>query len=713
MFSPPPRPWSSLAVGLLALSIATVPAAAGSLYYVDADAPSGGNGTSWALAFQSLDEAFVYASSGDTLWVAEGTYTPAPPGGSRTASFVLSNDMSIYGGFAGDEQSLDERDLTAHETRLSGDLNGDDGPGFENYDDNSFHVVRAANTASRITLDGVTIVGGSEPLPDGVGAAVHADGCDVSMRSCTVRENTSGLYCHQGDVTIDLCVFRRMASNPALVNTAGSVTVTATGFFDNESRIGTLSVDLADVTVLADCSFVGNASTESGGAARLANGGDTTVTRCVFRNNSTFHSNVFSYDQSVEFIDCIFAENTAQIISCVGLGSLTASFINCVFSRNEATGQPVSAAVVVAGPTVTAEFINCTFSKNFPSGIFNEWVPGTVIRNSIFWGNWPDQINGPTPPDILFSIVEGGWPGSSNLDADPLFVQPGTDNVRLSTGSPALDAGSNAYVPVDVLTDLDGNPRIQNFVVDMGAYEGEHDPLPPAAAHMDIDAGEIAVLLPDGDELNALENTLVAFENVSECDDATATATEHEEDVHPAAEGYSGGARTLSLETSLDEGQFLATIARPFDADHLQGADPLSMNLTCYDGTVGNWALAVFANTVPSPGHASPIGDRIAVVGPGFPGITQDVGDYGVYWDPALEQGIVWANVDHVRDTGYGVALCPPDCAQPPDGATAFRDMLAVIHAWGAGAGPFDVNGDGVVNVADLLAVISNWGTCP
>ncbi|MCP3904924.1 MAG: hypothetical protein GY715_14965, partial [Planctomycetes bacterium] len=208
-------------------------------------------------------------------------------------------------------------------------------------------------------------------------------------------------------------------------------------------------------------------------------------------------------------------------------------------------------------------------------------------------------------------------------------------------------------------------------------------------------------------------NTIVAFTNLSDCEDVIVTVVERQGDLHPGAGGYQAADRTLQIITSLEHGQFKATIARPFDADDLHGADPFTFDLTYYDETVGNWALAVSANTAPSPGHGGPYGDRVEVVGPSFPGITQDLGDYGVYWDPTLEAGFTWANVDHLHDTGFGFALCPSDCAQPPDGATAMRDLFAVIQAWGDGAGPFDVNDDGVVNAGDLLTVISNWGTCP
>ncbi len=51
------------------------------------------------------------------------------------------------------------------------------------------------------------------------------------------------------------------------------------------------------------------------------------------------------------------------------------------------------------------------------------------------------------------------------------------DDLRLLGSSPCIDAGDNSAIPPSVVVDLDGNPRIINGIVDMGAYEvGEEWP---------------------------------------------------------------------------------------------------------------------------------------------------------------------------------------------------------------------------------------------
>src|SRR5262249_44377469 len=124
--------------------------------YVDDDAPPGGDGSSWALAYRDLELALVRAASGASeIWVAEGRYVPSSAG----ASFVVPKNVLVYGGFAGNETGLSQRDPALHRTLLDGDINGDDQPDWVNYADNCEHVVLDTG-AGRSHMDGFTVRGG-------------------------------------------------------------------------------------------------------------------------------------------------------------------------------------------------------------------------------------------------------------------------------------------------------------------------------------------------------------------------------------------------------------------------------------------------------------------------------------------------------------------------------------------------------------------------
>ncbi len=140
----------------------------GKVYYVDGDAAGANDGSSWANAYNDLQDGLAVAGSGDEIRVAQGIYKPdqdsADPNGtgSRTATFGLINGVAIKGGYAGfGEPEPNVRDIEAYETILSGDLLGNDGPDFANSDENSFHVVTGSGTNATAVLDGFTITGGN------------------------------------------------------------------------------------------------------------------------------------------------------------------------------------------------------------------------------------------------------------------------------------------------------------------------------------------------------------------------------------------------------------------------------------------------------------------------------------------------------------------------------------------------------------------------
>jgi hypothetical protein len=171
----------------------------------------------------------------------------------------------------------------------------------------------------------------------------------------------------------------------------------------------------------------------------------------------------------------------------------------------------------------------------------------------------------------------------------------------------------------------------------------------------------------------------------------------------------------VALQTTLDDGQHFTTVLLALDESMLGGAHAFEVELVWFDEGSGDWALAVAGNTAASPGHAGLIGDRVTVLGPGPWGNTQDLGDWGVYWDPTLEQGFAWANVDHAGDFAAGLTLCVGDCGPAGgDGVVDVQDLVAMITGWQSGAGSAcDLTSDGVIDASDHFALLDAWGLCP
>lgn len=112
--------------------------------------------------------------------------------------------------------------------------------------------------------------------------------------------------------------------------------------------------------------------------------------------------------------------------------------------------------------------------------IQNNILLGTAGVNAIFC----QQFNGTTTPAVLSSndvfttgatAIGGNCTYATgtdgNISLDPLLTDPSVSNLHLQPLSPGIDAGNNTAPVALPATDLDGNPRINNAIVDMGALE--------------------------------------------------------------------------------------------------------------------------------------------------------------------------------------------------------------------------------------------------
>ncbi len=165
----------SIPIALILMLIGTgiVPSISGNIesslsnniIYVDDDAPNGGQGTSWSDAFNHLQDALAAAEANDEIRVAKGEYRPDQGNnqtpGDRYATFQLLENVTMKGGYAGlGTTTPDARNIRMYETVLSGDLADNDGPGFENYTENTLNVITGNSTQKTAIIDGFTIIGG-------------------------------------------------------------------------------------------------------------------------------------------------------------------------------------------------------------------------------------------------------------------------------------------------------------------------------------------------------------------------------------------------------------------------------------------------------------------------------------------------------------------------------------------------------------------------
>ncbi|MCF6361110.1 MAG: T9SS type A sorting domain-containing protein [Cyclobacteriaceae bacterium] len=175
------------------LAIASLATQAQTIVYVDAAATGFNNGTSWVNAFKELQPAIDAAalSTPAQVWIKKGTYYPTATT-DRNISFIMKNDVEIYGGFKGIETALTDRDWTTHETILSGDIGvlGTDTDNSHNVINNSYLAVSPLTNSA--ILDGVIVEKGynqdNSPARIG-GAGLRNENASPIIRNCTFRNN--------------------------------------------------------------------------------------------------------------------------------------------------------------------------------------------------------------------------------------------------------------------------------------------------------------------------------------------------------------------------------------------------------------------------------------------------------------------------------------------------------------------------------------------
>ena len=459
--------------------------------YVSPSGKDTNDGSSWSKAFKTVQSAIYAAYPGDDVWIAAGTYYPTETiydeGSNYTPSVDLSENphgksitlqdgVNLYGGFAGNETSLDARaksDLNGNgliepweftnQTILTADFNGDDKWTLnedgtwtiEGMAENSFHVIWVPiGFADIITLDGLTVQGGG--CTASVYAGLHA-----------VHKNAGGL------------------------STNGN---------------GTTGSDL----LIQNCLFQNNYAWTNGGAMQIQYGGNTKIKNCCFRNNKASNQAGAIRNQAAVIEDTWFYRNEAMNGGAVYNNGGASLLDRCLVASN--VSATTGGAVLLGGQAKNcaifnnqaqqgggfyatgsgARVTNCTvanniaFTENGGEGIFNN-TPANMIINTLFWEN---KLQGGSVSNSAFTnsgiLYQGDETCVNNIliNTQSQVVNP-TDfkgvatnntqldkilksNWRLVEGSALINAGAfDIYVTANSLYNIPRNDEIP----DIGAAE--------------------------------------------------------------------------------------------------------------------------------------------------------------------------------------------------------------------------------------------------
>ena len=395
--------------------------------YVDGS-KAGGNGTSWAQAYRTIEAAVNASGSGQEIWVARGTYTPNQP-------INLRANTRMYGGFAGTEVSLNQRNLASNATVVDGQ-------------NSLVHVMVIESQAPGCLVDGFHIRRGRAQGSFGwnsYGGGIFVNLQPATIANCSFSNNSAVVYggaifVNRASVIVSNCVFVGNSADtggavafydqsPQLLNcrfignvaaggnaiggglwmNLGNILVSGCEFNANQANYGGgISFNNMASALVRDSSFGTNSGTLAGGG--IANNlGTITVSNCSFRSNSTGGEGggLYSYYTPAYVYNSTFRFNSALNGGGLMLDYKIANHISvvdrCLFAGNTATAEG-------GGMHSFARSVNVDNSlftyNNAPNGAgarvhagltgdgsFNNQYTAT-FRNSLFYGNTATQYGG-------------------------------------------------------------------------------------------------------------------------------------------------------------------------------------------------------------------------------------------------------------------------------------------------------------------------------
>jgi hypothetical protein len=398
-----------------------------------------GEGSSWANALNGKDlQAAINHSSTKQIWIADGIYKPNswPTGGSaqREMHFTLRKNIAVYGGFAGNEDDISERDILLNKTVFSGDI------GLENETiDNCYTVIMNENIDSTTVFDGITVTLGNNDLEQG--------------------EFGAGMYNFDSSPTIRNCSF--------LCNIGGGV---------NNNNFGDFSMNDKLNMIIDNCRFIENI----GGGLRNQSSSRLLLTNSVFINNyaSEFGGGIYTGGRSY-IINCLFVGNKTDLAGgaiCLDINTNNKScyIINSTLVENE---SEYGSGLQMLYTTNNTSVINCTFFNN--GNDIDKWYYADIplITNCAMTQSTMDFTH-TAENNILISTNNSGDPNS------PYFSDPENGHWWLQEASPLKDAGIwTGNVPLfDIMGfSRDDKPDIGCYEFDPTSIEDDGSALPHTA----------------------------------------------------------------------------------------------------------------------------------------------------------------------------------------------------------------------------------------
>ncbi|MHC4149404.1 MAG: right-handed parallel beta-helix repeat-containing protein [Planctomycetota bacterium] len=316
---------------------------------------------------------------------------------------------------------------------VAGTIINCEGTWFDRHRAFNFHCQEGADSV----VDGLTITNGFAPITGtyqwSIGGAIYCNQSSPTIKNCIIANNMASgspgpySYIFGTGAGIEFQDSNSLVEH-CVIRDNGALMGWSEPEFPETVAGGGICASESNV-ILRNCIITANAAAMGGGVSSWES--DLTVRNCVISGNIAFYGAAAQIDANTLINNCsvIHNECTAQggIIDCRGSGQI-------------------------------------------------------MINNCILWDNVASEIISGTP-SVVYSNVQGGWPGLGNIVTDPCFADPCNGDYHLQSTAGRWDPNVKQWV-IDANTSrcIDaGNPGsglgdepndANNVRINMGAYGG-------------------------------------------------------------------------------------------------------------------------------------------------------------------------------------------------------------------------------------------------
>ena len=429
--------------------------------------------------YPTIQAGINAASSGDTVLVAEGTYTG---GGNKNIDF-LGKAITVTSQNGPDSTIIDCED---------------DGRGFY------FH----SNEDTNSVLSGFTITNGNTGNGGGISCESSSPGISNCVFSGNFAGGGGGVFCDNSSPIFENCIIRENSADyrgggiflhDCDTNPTFSQCIITGNSTPGYSYGGGGICGYGGSATISNCIISENFTDDEGGGGICIEGNcQMTISFCVISSNTAaqYGGGIYCFKSNSIIENCIIEGNTAFNgggIFCNSWQAPSPTIINCTVSRNSADNSGGGIFYVDA----EADILNTIVEGNVNGGIHLSGVQGEITYGD-FFNNEGGNFTGNVPPG-LGEIVTVNANGDScdvfyNIFEDPLFEDPMSGNFQItwanfpipdSTKSPCIDAGDPAS-PLDP----------DSTIADIGAFFFDQRTLSPLT--VTVQPHSTPIIVPSG-----------------------------------------------------------------------------------------------------------------------------------------------------------------------------------------------------------------------